>query len=298
MRRGEKKMRKTRDGQTYALPTDLDNIRAMLYANTRVLKDFCTASGSKDVWEGDSAHQMYPCPEGVSNCDYGHCRAGSRERCEELSQLPYDAVTGEDLPGERCESTPCPAGMTCIDTLDALGKSIKKCVLERPYLEWRPTETGGKCIFGNFAHRRWCTFPHQRRDKPEPGVTDVPPFRYDSLTGKCHITPDYCKRMQVDYNGEKGECELSVGQWIGEFLLGQTIFRGIKSAGDVFVENFGGQGVHLYKSKRAVGLDRDELDNAYPFGPSLSSVHAGERRAKKMLLMQSFRDSHESRNTS
>lgn len=265
------------------LPTNLDNMRAMLYANTRILNDTCDRT--KDIWVPDPAHQLFPCPEGVTHCGYGQCRAGTKERCQELSQVPFNPSTGEDIPAARCDVDPCPEGMTCIDTLDENGNAIKKCVFAKPYLEWRDNEK--KCIFGNFAHRRWCLFPKARRETPQPGVTDVPPFRYDELTGKCHITPDYCKKMQVDWDSDKGECKLSVGQWIGEFLLGRTIFRGIKGAGNVFQENFGGAGVHLYQSNHAVGLDEEELHHAYPNGgPSLHSPDPLERRAYKLMMMQ------------
>jgi len=268
------------------LPTNLDNIRAMLYALTRVNKNAC-----KDVWELDTKHQQYPCPPGVTDCDYGHCKVGSKERCEELSATPYNDETGEDWPTETCtEDSTCLDGKKCIETQDDKGDPIMKCVTPKNYLEWRaPDELHprGRCVFGNFPLKKWCEHPKHRREGPVPGVTNVPPFRYEKETGQCFITAPYCEYMQVDWDATNQECELSVGDWIGEFFLGKTIFRGIKSAGNVFGENFAGRGVHLYSSKNGIGLDEESLKRAYPNGPSLHSPDKFEQRAAKMVLLAS-----------
>ena len=267
------------------LPTNLDNIRAMLYALTRVNKSAC-----KDSWVLDSKHQQYPCPQGVKDCDFGHCKVGSKARCQELSATPYNDETGEDWPLETCvdATSVCPDGKKCMETQDENGDSIFKCVEPKMYLEWREPDASnpnGRCIYGNFPLRKWCKHPSKRRDSPIPGVTNVPPFRYEEDTGKCFITPQYCDYMKVDWNAENQECELSVGDWIGEFFLGRTIFRGIKGAGNVFGENFAGRDVHLYSSKSGIGLDESSLKAAYPNGPSLHSDDILERRAAKLVLL-------------
>lgn len=282
--RKDKQQQQLRGEETFAIPTNLDNIRAMLHGNTRFLKEVC-----KDRWVVDPLHQMYPCPEGVTNCGYGHCRVASEARCEELSQVPW-TPEGEELKGDTCDADhPCPAGMTCIDTTNEQGEAIHMCSISKPYLEWR----NDQCVYGNFALRRWCEFPQQRRDTDIPGVTDVPPFEYHPSTGTCHMTPKYCDFFKVDWNSDKGECELSVGQWIGEFLLGKTIFREIKGVGDKFSEHFAGPGVHLYSAKGKAGVDEADLLKAYPNGgPSLDSENVVERRAAKLVWLQRYFNTH------
>ena len=256
----------------------------MLYALNKINQKAC-----KDRWDNDQQHQLFPCPPGLSDCNFGHCRAGTKERCLELGQLPYDPQTGEDWPpGATCtEDKDCPDHHTC---LEREGK--KSCVLAKPYLEWRePTQDQpqGNCIYGNFAFRRWCEHPDQRRPSFEAGVTNVPPFKYDADTGRCKITPEYCAYMETDWNPAKEECDISALQWLGEFFLGKTIFRGIKGVGNVFSENFGGDGVHLYRAGQRMGLDWDEFQTTFPHGPPKGS------RADKLLMMQQRFDSKPSR---
>jgi hypothetical protein len=280
------------------LPTSLDLMHATMYAMDRIQKEKCKDPDILKeypglLWQPQEQYRIYPCPPGVEACEHGKCRIASGSTCNAVSQLPYDNVTGEKLPSMSCKKNDdckiMPYNSVCLD-----GKDGKTCQPKYQYVEWRAStgtspsaslDPGGLCMFGNFALRRWCEVPEQRRPESERGITDVPPFKYDSDTGKCSITRDYCKWMGVDYEASdkygRPNCYETTGQKIAEeFFLGRTIFRGIKKlfegfnsipekaeklADDRYIEskkllfkNFAGAGIHLYQflwKEDAVKLD-------------------------------------------
>jgi hypothetical protein len=133
-----------------------------------------------------------------------------------------------------------------------------------------------------------------RNTVPQVGMTDVNPFVYDSNQGKCLISEPYCTYdMNVSYKiDEKGRptCYSTVDQEIGEFLVGKTIFRGLRhhSKHSKNIENFqhdnhhqttirsstligkdfAGKNVNLYLVQTTknfqIGFDFDEIRQAYP----------------------------------
>jgi hypothetical protein len=245
-----------------ALPTAQDNINAMMYALDRLKKERCLVAAEQPnsgiQYESNDTHRMYPCHVGLQNCEHGHCKIATKNKCDSISQLPFDPVSGNSYSKITCsKEIDCQSNFTC-------NPKSKTCIPKNPYLEFRD----GKCVYGNFALMKWCKFPNQRRLKGEVGVTDVPPFKYDPTTGKCEITKDYCDWMgisyKIDHNGEP-TCYSQTGQQIGEFLLGKTIFRGLKRGeGTPITKDFAGKNVSLYLSDGKLSFNTQEVKRAFP----------------------------------
>ena len=248
-----------------ALPTGQDNINAMLYALDRMKRERCTRAASLPnsgvKYESAEKHRVYPCHSGLRDCEHGKCKINTKAKCDSVSQLPFDAITGDPFPKTKCNTdSDCPQNLTCA--------SDKTCVPKNPYLEFRD----GKCVYGNFALLKWCRFPNQRRAQAEAGVTNVPPFQYDSTKGACQITKDYCDWMGVSFkNDANGEptCYTKAGQLAGEFLVGKTIFRKLrgvkgKEKGDLVSKDFAGKNVSLFLTNGRLSFDVDEVKKAYP----------------------------------
>lgn len=246
-----------------ALPTAEDNLNAMMYALDRLKRERCLEMSNQPnsgiAYIPNDDHRLYPCHTGLTNCEHGNCRVVTKTKCDSISQLPFDPITGETI-----ERTKCETNQDCLQNFICDSKT-KKCTPKNPYLEFRD----GKCVYGNFALIKWCEFPSQRRLEPEAGVTNVPPFQYDRTTGKCNITKEYCDWMRTSYRlNEDGNptCYSTTGQKIGEFFLGKTIFRGLKKGdGDSISKDFAGEDVSLYLSKNGkLSFNIDEVKKAFP----------------------------------
>lgn len=182
----------------------------------------------------------------------GNCVFTNKQACLSQGQLPWDcSACGPqgNKPGQ-CTTVSGAAGGT--------GPQF-------PYLEWHEDEQGnGKCVLGNFLLKQWCEYPCTRcipdstgkyptectSGVNTPGVTDVPPFFYDSSKGSCYITHDYCDHYGLRYTGNscqkdedcnKGDfCDLRTGTGkctgpdtkcytptkdkIAQFFVGRTLF--------------------------------------------------------------------------
>ena len=57
-------------------------------------------------------------------------------------------------------------------------------------------------------------------------------LKYNTNNGLCEMTPEFCKRKSVEWDSEKKECVLPVGQEIAEFLFGTTVVRGLNQIFD------------------------------------------------------------------
>lgn len=246
-----------------ALPTAKDNLHAMMYALDRMKRERCMAAASQPNsginYEPNDKHRIYPCHSGLEDCEHGNCRIITKARCDSISQLPFDVVSGETI-----VKTPCKTSSDCFSNFTCEPKS-KTCIPKNPYLEFRD----GKCVYGNFVLLKWCKFPEHRRAKREVGITDVPPFNYNTTTGKCEITKEYCDRMGVSYKSDsKGRptCHTTTGQKVGEFLVGKTIFRGLKrSEGRPITKDFAGLDVSLYLSNDGkLSFNIEEVKKAFP----------------------------------
>lgn len=242
-----------------ALPTSLDSINAMMYALDRIRKERCEDAMSKQSgieYVSEPNKRMYPCSSTLKHCEHGKCKIVSKELCEDKSQIPFDLISGDVIPGSK----KCTINDDCADNEMC---SSKKCVVVKPYLEFRD----GKCLYGNSSLRKWCSYPTHRRLKPTKGTTDVPPFNYDVNQGKCLITKSYCDWMRTSYKiDEKGRptCYDTTGQKIGQFFLGKTLFRDLKITKTVVTPNFAGYGVNLYLQNSRLGFSADEVESAYP----------------------------------
>ena len=281
-------------------PTYLDNLHAIMYSIDRIKKERCNDPeilskypGIK--WQPRDENRTYPCPSALKDkCEHGRCVISDRDACIAQSQVPF-GIDGTELQTKSCNEDKDCEGLN----YEATCGSEKSCVPTKSYLEWHD----GKCILGNFQLKRWCEFPTQRRQEAEHGVTDVPPFKYDDTSGNCQITKPYCDWMGVSYkendNG-RPNCYTTTGQDVGEFLLGKTIFRGIKKITEGFnnlpqqitkisdrkyastytklAQDYGGPGIHLYQivwkpeteknhntaNGSTAGFFADEVEKVFP----------------------------------
>ena len=288
------------------IPTSLDIIHATMYAIDRVKKERCQDPEILKQfpginWSSNDEHRIYPCPKGLEKCEHGKCRISTEKQCQAVSQVPYNPVDGSSLnpscntdsdcsnmgKNAYCEEKTGTCQIKCKKDDDCeqsnLGYSAKcgrgKCLPKHMYLEWHPNVKSGNqqgaCVIGNSYLRKWCEFPATRRTSSEKGVTDVPAFKYDTETGKCKITSDYCHWMEVSYkiddNGDPTCYETKTQKFFENYFgLGKTIFRGIKKgiqeafntiphhieklADDRLIkrkklikEHFGGEGIHMYQ---------------------------------------------------
>lgn len=258
-----------------ALPTTIDNLNATMYALDRIKKERCLAKVQNTPglkYQAEDAKRMYPCPSGLANCEHGLCSITTEKLCKSKSTTPFDSE-GNDLNGVPCakKDPKCPDGQLCGDN--------GKCYEKKPYLEFHD----GKCVYGNFALRRWCQFPNYRGESGRHPDTGTPynPFDYDEHNGKCSITKEYCEQdMQTSFkidNKGRPTCYAKTGEKVGQFFLGKTIFRGIKGSfsGDYYkggkenqpvqlYKNFGGRGVNLYLADGMIGFKEDEIKKRYP----------------------------------
>ena len=249
-----------------------------MYAIDRVRRERCNQASATDStlhYVKDDTRRIYPCPNGVTDCEHGMCKIKNKEGCEARSQFPFKP-DGSELDGKKCaESADCGEGMVCTKS--------NKCVPARPYLEWHTN----KCVYGNPVLRRWCEFPSQRRTKSVPGVTDAAPMDYDPNAGTCSISRAYCEQsmkvaFKLDDNGDP-MCYREAGQQVGEFFLGKTLFRALK---ETFVDtsvwsgqaapptppsrrvtlarDFAGPGIDLFLTDTDVHFDYDAVSSTWP----------------------------------
>ncbi len=255
----------------YVLPTALDLLNAILYANSRLKKEKCeelARTGFKvkkettppsevlisDIhWRDDTKggkETSYYCPPGLTGgCDHGHCVFG-RTGCGQVSNIFFGSKKKETTTPKGGETGTSPG------TNDSF-----------PYTEWRdnPTPTAskqpvkpssepeGKCILGDYPFMNWCSKPKSRNTGNVPGVTDVTPFAYDNSTGRCHVTKGYCDGMGMNCdtldnppkvcsgsgsgsgtdNGCCSGCSVSGTQrFFEDFVVGRTLFRTYKRISD------------------------------------------------------------------
>ena len=103
---------------------------------------------------------------------------------------------------------------------DNLPKSEKGDVLKKqryPYMEWRGSEDSGFCIAGNEIFKDFCEGDHACSHGK--GF-----WKYDSTTGTCNMTNEYCKNF--DLTLKKGKCKKADGDTIMESLIGKHLWRG------------------------------------------------------------------------
>ncbi len=210
------------------------------------------------------------CVNGKCVCDKdSDCLNGMK--CIQNPNSPSDMVCGfnhSDMVAGHClftNETACVAHGNLPYTCDFQGYCTRRKkddpLYNSAYTEWRP-ETS-KCVLGNYVLRQWCENPGSRCEKNSDGsypaqcqgdqtrgVTTVPPFFYDTHTGNCLMTNDYCQNYGKEYNmsdcsssndcaagqycnittdsstcvGAGAECQESTGDKIGKFFLGNTLF--------------------------------------------------------------------------
>lgn len=173
------------------------------------------------------------CDANNQNCDlakdarYWEWRNTEYIKCDPVNN-PCPMTTSKCLESGEC---------TCATDADCLGTA--KCLDSDKTPGTKVCKGGGRCVFGNFILRHWCENPKARctpsakpdakdctEDKdcakgeqctlkkcvgPEdypsecggkstaPQVTNVPPFKYDTSSGRCFMTQPYCDRFVTDF---------------------------------------------------------------------------------------------------
>lgn len=280
-----------------ALPTSLDNINATMYALDRLRREKCSNNGYAYIKQDHN--RMYPCPSNIKDCSHGRCVVKNKQQCQSLSSSTN--VSQRSTPSSNTPTSNTPTS--------------------KPYLEWRvdhrktsvdrretsvdhrktPVDHNetvvvdndtmlpeGKCVYGNFLLKRWCTEPEERRDESVPGVTDVHPFDYDESTGKCSISKDYCEKdMQASYDPRGPTCYSTTGQKVGEFFVGKTVFRGIERT--VVAENFAGPGLHLYMDEEGrFDFDQRQVRKIYPREDYTALDISRDNGLKRLYFVRNF----------
>lgn len=124
------------------------------------------------------------------------------------------------------------------------------------YYVWRTTKKNPKrevCARGNFLMQQWCEAPKTRSEKEEPGITNVPPFKYTIVNGveQCEIPPEYCRAKGVDYKDK--DCVVSDSQKVAEFFSSSVLVRSQRASDKRLKKNirvlrrdFIEKGIHVY----------------------------------------------------
>ena len=171
-------------------------------------KDICQAAGQVP-YECDS-----------SGCDWVDKKKLTAPYTEWQTSMCFKSgddiqckTIGECISDENCSGQNTCVNGKCTCTADMECNGTSKCVNN-------VCETGkAGCFMGNFLLKQWCeepisrcaklsdgTFPKEcEGSSTEMGVTDVPPFFYNTDNGSCYMTPDYCRRFGVNTNNTK-EC--------------------------------------------------------------------------------------------
>lgn len=141
-----------------ALPTAEDNLHAMMYALDRIKRERCAIASRKPnsgvKYEPNDGHRIYPCHSGLQDCEHGNCRIATKAKCDSISQLPFDATSGETI-----ESVPCATNSDCLNNFTC-DQKLKTCIPKNPYLEFRNEclyahtiaevkKNATKCIYGS-----------------------------------------------------------------------------------------------------------------------------------------------------
>jgi hypothetical protein len=288
-----------------SLPTPIDQIHAYMYASDRIKKEKCAdpdiLKKLPDIkWKPKESFRLYPCPKDLESCEHGDCVVTTEKQCNDLSKFPFNENDGSTLEVINCKEDADCKNMGA----KAYCTQNKTCTSGETYLEWKTNIPGSspKCVMGNSLMRRWCEYPVTRRPKHEHGTTDVPAFKYLPNTGECQITKKYCDWEGVSYKEENGRptCYEKTGQKAGEFIMGKTIFRGLKQVVEGFStipnnvqkiadrkyahkyqivqKDYAGPGIHLYQiiwgpeankidqstEKANTGFFADEIEKKYP----------------------------------
>jgi hypothetical protein len=254
----------------------------------------CSCQTDADCLRGMSciqdpdAKENLICGFAPKGTEAGHCLFTNQTACEAQGQLPY----------------------TCDDQGYCTMRS-KDETKKKGYTEWQIDKNGnGSCVNGNWLLRQWCENPGSRCEKGSDGsypasctgdqttgITTVPPFFYDKSKGMCYITNDYCQNYGNEYNmgdcqkdsdcgpgnycnatdssstcvGPGSECEVSTGDKIGKFFVGNTLFYMMKKGKCKGSDR--GQGTDTsegYEKPNASGFIPDKED----FAELAKDIHA------------------------
>lgn len=277
-----------------------------------VLPYTCSDGKCTIIYEKKKCTQNDSCKS--KECKDGYCKCSTDSDCKSgkcdngICLTTPSSQYLEWRPEITCSDvTPCPGGLKCIDGKCKGCTNNGDCPGNATCTNGACT--GGRCVIGNWPLKQWCENPSVRCTKgddgkyPEfckgssksPGITDVPPFVYNDKSGTCHISPDYCKRFDVNYTSGKGEtknckndsdcgdythtcvngdcvgpkskCTESTGQKIGEMVMGKTIFgffnTGLKSCPEKYEPEKLPEQLHTmfknYPDKTVVRADKKDM---------------------------------------
>lgn len=152
---------------------------------------------------GEYSKTPYVCDENNMNCELG-------ENTQYWEWHPTEKIKCDEKAPCFSRNSKCNADGTCTCTNDDECGGTAKCVNG-------VCTGGGRCVYGNYLLRQWCENPKSRCQANEDGsypeecaggpnargVTDVPPYAYDTSSGKCFITQPYCENFDRDFNGRR-----------------------------------------------------------------------------------------------
>jgi len=189
----------------YYTPTDMKN--ATTYARMKILYERVLKYPNKIIWVDNNADgsSSYICPPNLT-CKDGYVRIANETECSSLSNKSTEEENADN----------------------------------GYYLEWRsknPSSGEGQCYRGNSKFRKSCELGNFANDETYP----VKGLYYDTYSGRCFITPEYCSNIGEkgyieptdnipDYIRQKnygGSCELSGSQKFLDFIFGDTFAKGI-----------------------------------------------------------------------
>lgn len=252
--------------------TPLDMRNVALYVQNKWKEKRCTElkSEGKDVkWQDNFENGVtsYYCPPGATGCFDGKCIITSSNECSKHSLYPYSTDT---------DATP-------IDNPNKI-----------PYLEFRSDkrypQAGERCYFGNSELKKWCLSPGARK----PPDDKAPPFGYDSTSGQCFVSKDYCDNKGLNYSKPDvgvnidgigtttnygGTCYETTGIKIAETLFGETLTRGIAANCNILSDkNFKKNLKCVYKDYISKGINLyifEYSDEALKIHPDYKRIQLG-----------------------
>lgn len=102
-------------------------------------------------------------------------------------------------------------GFDCVHTEETCLRDTRyPSTADEKYLEWNYDH---KCVVAMEKFRDYCEAAGN--------------LRYDDRGGTCHVTHDSCKSWGADFTGS--DCDIPLGQKIGEATIGTTTVRSIKN---------------------------------------------------------------------
>jgi hypothetical protein len=182
------------------------------------------------VYNADMKQKL--CAYNPTEIKSGMCQIASRQKCNEYAAPPYDCNAdktecelkkeGQHFQWRTTENItcstdrPCPSrNSQCLEDGSCSCSTDDDC-WGTATCQSGKCQGGGRCVYGNFLLQQWCENPRSRCQKDEDdkypeecsggakakGVTEVPPFFFDTDSGRCFMSKPYCDAFARDFTGK------------------------------------------------------------------------------------------------